>query len=102
MSLSETSYLLFLAAAALLFWFFVAAGRRPLGLLVLLSLVFYGTWNVLYCLPLLITAATDFSIGLALERTVETTRRRLLVAVSPLVDLGMLGFFKHLRFFGLH
>jgi alginate O-acetyltransferase complex protein AlgI len=102
MSLSETSYLLFLAVAALLFWFFVAAGRRPLGLLVLLSLVFYGTWNVLYCLPLLITAATDFSIGLALERTAETTRRRLLVAVSLLVDLGMLGFFKYLGFFGVH
>jgi alginate O-acetyltransferase complex protein AlgI len=101
MSLSETSYLVFLCAAALLFWLLAACSRRPVGLLALISLVFYGTWNVLYCLPLLVTALTDFSIGLALERAAGNAARRLLVSVSLVVDLGILAFFKYLGFFGL-
>ncbi len=102
MSLSETSYLVFLAAAAVLYWAFAATGRRVAGVLVLLSLVFYGTWNVLYCIPLLITAATDFLVAIALEYTFDLPRRRLLVGVSLAVDLGILAFFKYLGFFGVH
>src|SRR5258708_15908106 len=103
MSLSEPSYLLFLGVAAVLVWgwHMIAAGKRPVGLLVLLGLVFYSTWNVLYCIPLLITAATDFSIALAIDGAAGKTKRRLLVSVSLLVDLGMLAFFKYLGLFGI-
>ena len=34
----------------------------------LLSFAFYSTWNVLCCVPLLITALVDFNVGLAIER----------------------------------
>lgn len=96
MNLSEATYLLFLAVAALLYWIAARGGKRPLLLLVLFSFVFYSTWNVLYCVPLLVTTLTDFFVAMAIERTKEVRKRRLLLAISLIVDLGLLAFFKYL------
>jgi D-alanyl-lipoteichoic acid acyltransferase DltB (MBOAT superfamily) len=96
MNLSEATYLIFLGAVVLLYWLAARTGKRPLLLLALFSLVFYSSWNVLYCLPLLITALTDFLVGLGLERATAVPQRRMLVGISLVVDLGLFGLFKYL------
>jgi alginate O-acetyltransferase complex protein AlgI len=41
----------------------------------------------------------DFTIALGMTTTLRTFMRRLLLLLSLVVNLGLLGFFKHLNFF---
>jgi D-alanyl-lipoteichoic acid acyltransferase DltB (MBOAT superfamily) len=95
MSLNETPYLVFLAVAVLLVRVSGAVGRAWLGVLALLSLAFYASWNPWYCAPLLLTAAVDYSVGEALGRTTRQGLRRILVTTSLVFDLGLLAVFKY-------
>lgn len=99
MSVATTSFLLFLALAVILFR--LASLRQKVGLWVLslLSLLFYSFWNPLFCLPLLVTSALDFGVGRALGRAERPWARRGLVALSLLINLGILVFFKYFNFF---
>ena len=99
MSLVEPVYLLFLVMAALAFR--LAASRPTLAATVLVfsSLVFYASWNPLCCLPLLVTATVDFSVGRALGKEELPGRRRLLLAISLVTDLSLLVFFKYFNLF---
>ncbi|MBL8112136.1 MAG: MBOAT family protein, partial [Acidobacteria bacterium] len=58
--------------------------------LVLASLVFYATWNPLYLVALLATAAVDFHVGKALATATDEGARKRLLATSLVVDLGLL------------
>ena len=95
MSLVEPVYLLFLLAATGLFR--AASGSRQTALWVLIasSFLFYATWNPLCLVPLTVTALVDFSVGRALSGEDRKTARRILLAVSLVVDLGFLVFFKY-------
>ncbi len=95
MSLAEPAYLVFLALAALLFRLASPHPRIALFVLVGTSLYFYATWNPLFCLPLLTTAAVDYSVGRALGREERPSIRRLLLSVSLTIDLSLLVFFKY-------
>ncbi len=93
-----------------LFWLFFAAffaayhfaaRTRPakLWLVVVGSLIFYGAWDV-RCVPLLLgTALLDFWLALAISRSEDERRRRALLILSLVSNLGVLGFFKYARFF---
>lgn len=67
--------------------------------LLLASYVFYAAWNPPFVLLLVISTVTDWQIGKWLGRAESRFVRRLLVAGSLLVNLGLLGFFKYGRFF---
>ncbi len=105
MSFTDTPYLLFLALAALLTRGAASLAARfgtrflPLSLLALLSLLFYASWNPLYCLPLLVTALLDYSVGRALGREPRPWARRLLLAASLFVNLSLLLVFKYFDLF---
>ena len=70
-------------------------------MLLLASYVFYGAWDWRYCSLLLISTVTDYFCGLGLARTEgdKTTRRKLFVFISILVNLSLLGVFKYYDFF---
>lgn len=61
--------------------------------------MFYGWWDWRFCGLMVISTLADYFIGLALTRVERQSGRRLLVALSLLVNLGMLGFFKYYNFF---
>jgi D-alanyl-lipoteichoic acid acyltransferase DltB (MBOAT superfamily) len=48
---------------------------------------------------MLFSTATDFVVGLLLERETDDRKRRRIFAVSLIVNLGILGFFKYFNFF---
>ncbi|MCS6770984.1 MAG: MBOAT family protein [Kiritimatiellae bacterium] len=82
--------------------------------LTLLSYVFYGWANPLFCALLLFSTAVDYACGRALVgwRSIteigdlpllepggpRSRRQRALVAVSVITNLGLLGFFKYFNF----
>jgi len=94
-SFASPLYLPFLGLAA---WLVFAArrwGRAPLVLLSGASLLFYATWNPLYCLALLGTVTVDWAVGRRLGRTASPRARRWLLAASLAYNLGALATFKY-------
>jgi alginate O-acetyltransferase complex protein AlgI len=78
--------------------FAVVVGRTRIGLLIVASFAFYASWNIPLVSLIVISAVTDYAIGLQLERTPDARRRKLLLCVSLFVNLGLLGFFKYAIF----
>ncbi len=96
MNLADAPFLIFLGLVILVLTLASRGGRRsPVGLLVVASLAFYASWNPWYLAPLLVTAFTDYRVSRALGRTSAKGRRRLLLGVSLVVDLGLLAAFKY-------
>jgi alginate O-acetyltransferase complex protein AlgI len=91
---------LFLFLPTVLAVFFVL-GRRShraaMGWLAAASLFFYGWWYAPYLALLLISVLWNFAGGLAIARSVEPLRYRLLV-LAVAGDLALLGYFKYAGF----
>jgi len=90
-------YVLFLAGVLGLYA--VVPGALRVALLLVASLGFYAVWSVPLTSLILISGLTDYAIALALGRTEELWRRRLLLATSLIVNLGILAYFKYSGFF---
>ena len=99
MSFTSTLYIPFLALVVVVYWLTVRFRLSPLGVILGASLLFYATWNPLYCLALASTAAVDYAVTRALGRTAEPGRRKLLVTASLTYDLSLLAVFKYFNFF---
>ena len=67
-------------------------------LLVLASYVFYMWWDPRFIVLILTSTVVDYFLGIWLE-VASGRRKKLLLAVSLVVNLGLLGFFKYYDFF---
>jgi alginate O-acetyltransferase complex protein AlgI len=67
-------------------------------LLLVASYVFYMSWSVPFCFLILGTSLVDYAVGLGLGRLEDQTKRRLLLTVSLVANLGVLAFFKYTNF----
>jgi alginate O-acetyltransferase complex protein AlgI len=67
-------------------------------LLLLASYVFYMWWDPRFIVLILTSTVVDYFLGIWLEVT-SGRRKKLLLAISLIVNLGILGFFKYYDFF---
>lgn len=85
------------------FTFFYMMMRRQLTLrliyVLLFSLYFYYLSSGMYFLVLLFVATSDYFIGRALGPERSHGRRKALVALSVVINLGLLCYFKYTNFF---
>jgi D-alanyl-lipoteichoic acid acyltransferase DltB (MBOAT superfamily) len=63
--------------------------------LLLASYIFYAAWNPPFILLLWLSTVVDFFVGRALYTQQNVTKKRLLLVVSLIGNLGMLCFFKY-------
>lgn len=63
------------------------------------SYAFYANWDWRFVSLLLVSTGVDFVVGSGLARASEPRTRKLLIATSLGVNLGILGVFKYLNFF---
>ena len=97
MTFNSLQYALFLPAVLAIYW---ALRRRGQNVLLLIaSYVFYGSFNWRFLGLLVLTTVTDYTVGRLLEVTEDPGRRKRIFAVSLMVNLGVLGFFKYFNFF---
>lgn len=68
-------------------------------MLLLASYVFYAAWDWRFCSLLAVSTIVDFSVGRSLHASKTPRRRKLLVTLSLVTNLGILGFFKYADFF---
>lgn len=63
--------------------------------LLLASYVFYAAWNPPFILLLWLSTVVDYFVGKALYKQENITKKRLLLVISLIGNLGMLCFFKY-------
>ena len=98
MIFSSIEFFVFLALVLSALAMLPREGRRR-DLLLFASYVFYGWWDWRFCLLILGSTVVDYLVGRALGRSREPNRRRLLLGISLVANLGVLGFFKYANFF---
>lgn len=66
--------------------------------LLVASYLFYAAWNPPFVLLLVLSTLVDWFVAKAMFAAAKPTKRRLFLAVSLFVNLGLLGFFKYSNF----
>ena len=100
MLFNSLEFLLFLPTIFVLYWFVFKNQLRAQNILLLVaSYVFYGWWDWRFLSLIVLSTAIDYFVGLQLEKTTESSKRKLLLGLSLTANLGMLGFFKYFNFF---
>jgi alginate O-acetyltransferase complex protein AlgI len=79
--------------------YYSLARRAQNIFLVVASYVFYGWWDYRFCALLAVSTIVDFLCGRGIDRTSDARRRKTLLIVSCITNLGILGFFKYFNFF---
>ena len=97
--------LVFLVFLPIVLIAYFALGRSAFGrsgqncMLLMASYVFYGWWDYRFLSLLAISTVVDYCCARAIPNALSGGRRRLILLVSILTNLGILGFFKYHNFF---
>ena len=100
MLFNSLEYLIFLPIVFLTYWFLLKKSVFGQNVFILLvSYIFYGWWDWRFLGLIAFSTIVDYTIGLALQRSTNLQKRKILLATSLIVNLGLLGFFKYYNFF---
>lgn len=97
MVFNSFEYVVFLPIAFVLYW--VIPHKFRWLLLLVTSYYFYMSWNPKYVVLILTTTVVSYVAALLLERTGHPLKKKLILAGTLLVCLGILFFFKYFNFF---
>ncbi|TPV33362.1 MBOAT family protein [Paucihalobacter ruber] len=100
MLFNSIDFAVFLPIVFVLYWFFCQKNLKLQNILIVVaSYVFYGWWDWRFLSLIIFSTVLDYSIGIALSKENNNSKRKLLLLLSILVNLGFLGFFKYYNFF---
>ena len=101
MTFQSIEYLMFFPIVFLLYW--IVGNKNKMlqnSILVIASLVFYGWWDWRFLGLLLFTAFSTYIAGLLMgNKSLSDNKRRLISAMSILLNLGILFVYKYFNFF---
>lgn len=100
MLFNSLDFAIFLPIVFGLYWFVTRSNLKLQNTLLLVSsYVFYAWWDPRFLGLIVLSTLTDYIIGIQLKPAISRSHRKRLLALSLLVNLGMLGFFKYYNFF---
>lgn len=100
MLFNSLDFAIFLPIIFILYWFVFNKNIKRQNLLIAVaSYLFYGWWDWRFLSLILFSTLVDFYVGRRLGKTEEISRRKILLWISILVNLGFLGVFKYYNFF---
>jgi alginate O-acetyltransferase complex protein AlgI len=91
-------FLVFFLAVFVLYWS-LPWPRVRVWLLLAASFYFYASWNRWLAGIICVSTAMDYFVARGMEATVDSFRRKLLLALSLAANLGLLFYFKYANFF---
>lgn len=92
-------FLLFFGAFGLLYYMVRGNLRARNALIVVASYIFYGWWDWRFVPLLAFTSIVDFAAATLIHNSNNQQHRKRWLAMSIIVNLGVLGFFKYCGFF---
>lgn len=95
----EPRFFIFFFVVALIYWNLRSNRSRKFVLLVA-SYTFYAAWDYRFLSLILLSTLVDYAVALKIDKTVDPMRRKSWLLASLIVNLGVLGVFKYLNFFG--
>jgi alginate O-acetyltransferase complex protein AlgI len=100
MIFNSFDFAIFLPVVFVLYWFVFNKNIKLQNFLIVVSsYLFYGWWDWRFLGLVLFSTVVDYSIGLCFSSTASNTKRKILLWISIIVNLGFLGFFKYYNFF---
>ncbi len=100
MLFNSLDFAVFLPIVFILYWFVAGKNLTYQNLLVVVaSYLFYGWWDYRFLSLIIFSTVLDYSLALRLKKTEIISRRKLLLWISILVNLGFLAVFKYYNFF---
>lgn len=100
MFFNSLDFAVFLPIVFVIYWFVFQRNTRLQNLFVAAaSYVFYGWWDWRFLSLIAFSTVVDFLVGSALLSEKYSKKRKALLWISILVNLGFLGFFKYYNFF---
>jgi alginate O-acetyltransferase complex protein AlgI len=100
MLFNSIDFAIFLPIIFFLYWFVTDKNLKLQNfLIVVASYIFYGWWDWRFLSLILFSTIIDYTVGLKLSNVENTFKRKILLWISILVNLGFLGFFKYYNFF---
>ena len=99
MVFSSLTFLLIFLPLLYLLYFVRSAPRWRNGVLLVMSLLFYGWGEPLWILAMLVSTFANFFCARALTRTENEGKRKLILAVGVVFSLSFLFYFKYAAFF---
>jgi D-alanyl-lipoteichoic acid acyltransferase DltB (MBOAT superfamily) len=100
MLFNSIDFAVFLPIIFILYWFVTQRNLKLQNFLIIVaSYVFYGWWDWRFLSLIVFSTIVDYSIGLLLKKQENASKRKMLLWISILVNLGFLGFFKYYNFF---
>jgi D-alanyl-lipoteichoic acid acyltransferase DltB (MBOAT superfamily) len=100
MFFNSIDFAIFLPVVFILYWFVAEKNLRLQNLLIVAaSYLFYGWWDWKFLSLIFFSTVVDYSIGILLSRESSDMKRKILLWVSIITNLGLLGFFKYYGFF---
>ena len=100
MLFNSLDFAIFLPIVFILYWFVTNRNLTLQNVLIVVaSYVFYGWWDWRFLSLIVFSTLIDYSVGLKLKDEVNQFRRKVLLWVSIIVNLGFLGVFKYYNFF---
>jgi len=99
MLFNSIEFLIFLPTTFILYWLLKDKIKWQNLFILAMSYIFYGWWDVRFLGLIVLSSVVDYTIGLYLHQSEKLSKRKLLLATSLVVNLGLLGFFKYYNFF---
>lgn len=93
MIFNSVSYLIFIFIVVSLYWLF--SKKYKTKLILISSLIFYGSWRPEFLLILLFTAMIDFIIAKSIYQAENQNKRFYLLILSVGLNIGLLIYFKY-------
>jgi alginate O-acetyltransferase complex protein AlgI len=100
MLFNSIDFAVFLPIVFFLYWFVFHKNLKIQNLLILVcSYIFYGWWDWRFLSLIAFSSFIDYFVGIGLSKTNHQRKRKSLLILSLIVNLGFLGFFKYFNFF---
>jgi len=100
MLFNSIDFIIFLPIVFILYWLLPKRKIRIQNLLLMVaSYLFYGWWDWRFLSLIFISTLVDYTVGYQLGKITHSQKRKALLWISILINLGFLGFFKYFNFF---
>ena len=100
MLFNSIEFAIFLPIVFLLYWFVFQKNLKWQNLfIVFVSYIFYGWWDWRFLFLIIFSTVQDFAVSYLMSKENHEKKRKFLLAISIITNLGFLGFFKYYNFF---